>query len=63
MRRTMTAMVSDETGATATEYALIAALGAVAAIVGMTAVGVSLEALLDGIAGHIAAAMAAATAA
>ncbi|MCR4523210.1 MULTISPECIES: Flp family type IVb pilin [Bosea] len=39
--------VKDESGATAIEYGLIAALVAVAAIVGMTAVGTKLEALFQ----------------
>lgn len=39
----------DETGATAIEYGLIAALIAVAAIVGMQALGASLEGTFTGI--------------
>ncbi len=41
--------VKDESGATAIEYGLIAALVAVAAIAGMTLVGTKLEALFQGI--------------
>jgi pilus assembly protein Flp/PilA len=41
--------VKDESGATAIEYGLIAALIAVAAILGMTAVGEKLQALFEGI--------------
>jgi pilus assembly protein Flp/PilA len=42
--------VKDESGATAIEYGLIAALVAVAAIAGMTAVGGKLQSLFSGIA-------------
>lgn len=41
--------VKDESGATAIEYGLIAALVAVAAIVGMTAIGDKLQLLFQGI--------------
>ena len=39
----------DESGATAIEYGLIAALVAVAAIVGMTALGTSLNAIFSSV--------------
>jgi pilus assembly protein Flp/PilA len=42
---TLFKIVKDELGATAIEYGLIAALVAVAAIVGMTALGDSLNAI------------------
>ena len=41
--------VKDESGATAIEYGLIAALVAVVAITGMTALGTKLSALFTGI--------------
>jgi pilus assembly protein Flp/PilA len=41
--------VKDESGATAIEYGLIAALVAVAAIVGMTALGTSLNTIFTGV--------------
>ena len=44
---------SDEKGATAIEYGLIAALIAVAAILGMTAVGTNLEGIFNQVAGQI----------
>ncbi|MCO5090255.1 Flp family type IVb pilin [Bosea sp. (in: a-proteobacteria)] len=45
--------VKDESGATAIEYGLIAALVAVAAITGMTLLGTKLEALFQGIGGKL----------
>jgi len=45
--------VKDESGATAIEYGLIAALIAVVAIAGMTLVGTKLEALFQGIGGKL----------
>jgi pilus assembly protein Flp/PilA len=42
---TLLKIVKDELGATAIEYGLVAALVAVAAIVGMTALGDSLNAI------------------
>ncbi|MGB0682962.1 MAG: Flp family type IVb pilin [Magnetovibrionaceae bacterium] len=46
--------LADESGATAIEYGLIAALIAVAAIGGMTAVGTSLQGTYDNVAGQLA---------
>ena len=43
-------LAKDESGATAIEYGLIAALVAVAAIVGMTALGDSLNAIFGDVA-------------
>jgi pilus assembly protein Flp/PilA len=43
MARLLLAFMQDEDGATAIEYGLIAALIAVAAIVGMTATGTSIQ--------------------
>jgi pilus assembly protein Flp/PilA len=45
--------VKDESGATAIEYGLIAALVAVAAIAGMTTLGSKLSALFSGIGGKL----------
>lgn len=45
--------VKNESGATAIEYGLIAALVAVAAIVGMTAVGTKLQALFTTVSGKL----------
>jgi len=42
-------LVKDESGATAIEYGLIAALVAVAAIVGMTALGTSLNGIFTNV--------------
>ncbi|MCI0429477.1 MAG: Flp family type IVb pilin [Rhodospirillales bacterium] len=42
-------IAKDESGATAIEYGLIAALVAVAAIVGMTALGTSLNTIFTGV--------------
>ena len=42
-------LVKDESGATAIEYGLIAALVAVAAIVGMTALGNSLNGIFQNV--------------
>jgi pilus assembly protein Flp/PilA len=44
-----TQLIRDESGATAIEYGLIAALVAVAIIVALTALGTSLNGLFDGI--------------
>lgn len=44
MQNLMTRFIEDESGATAIEYGLIAALIAVALITGATAVGTSLDA-------------------
>jgi pilus assembly protein Flp/PilA len=53
MTKIFARFVKDESGATAIEYGLIAALIAVAAILGMTAVGDKLQALFDGISGKL----------
>ncbi|TAH33562.1 MAG: Flp family type IVb pilin [Alphaproteobacteria bacterium] len=45
--------LKDESGATAIEYGLIAALVSVAAIAGFQAVGGSLETLFNGISGQL----------
>lgn len=47
MIKTITKFVKDESGATAIEYGLIAALIAVAIIVAATAVGTELSAIFD----------------
>jgi pilus assembly protein Flp/PilA len=48
-RPMFTQLIRDESGATAIEYGLIAALVAVAIIVALTALGSSLESLFQGI--------------
>jgi pilus assembly protein Flp/PilA len=48
-RPMFTQLIRDESGATAIEYGLIAALVAVAIIVALTALGTSLDALFTGI--------------
>ena len=45
----ITKFTKDESGATAIEYGLIAALVAVAAIVGMTALGTSLNSIFTSV--------------
>ena len=47
MTRLLLAFVKDQTGATAIEYGLIAALIAVAAIVGITATGSSIQGVFN----------------
>jgi pilus assembly protein Flp/PilA len=47
MRKTMLAFLKNESGATAIEYGLIAALIAVVIITGVTAVGTKLSATFD----------------
>jgi pilus assembly protein Flp/PilA len=47
MRKTILAFLNDETGATAIEYGLIAALIAVVIITGVTAVGTKLSSTFD----------------
>ena len=49
----MTAFLKDESGATAIEYGLLAALISVAAIVGMTALGTALSGLFTNIAASL----------
>jgi pilus assembly protein Flp/PilA len=46
-------LVKDESGATAIEYGLIAALVAVAAIVGMTALGTSLNGIFTNVSSEL----------
>lgn len=46
-------LVRDEAGATAIEYGLIAALIAVAAIVGMQAIGTQLDATFNNVSGEL----------
>jgi pilus assembly protein Flp/PilA len=53
MFRNIANLLKDEAGATAIEYGLIAALIAVAAIAAMTAVGTSLTATFNSIAGKL----------
>lgn len=47
---TLTALLADESGATAIEYGLIAALVSVAAITALTEMGSSLRTLFNGVA-------------
>ena len=47
---TLTALLADESGATAIEYGLIAALVSVAAITALTEMGSSLRILFNGVA-------------
>ncbi len=47
--KTITRLFKDESGATAIEYGLIAALISVAAIAGMTAIGGQLSTLFQGV--------------
>ncbi len=49
MTKFVSKFMSDESGATAIEYGLIAAIVAVAIIVALTALGTSLDALFTGI--------------
>jgi pilus assembly protein Flp/PilA len=51
--RKATAFWNDESGVTAIEYGLIAALIGIAAIVGITAVGTELQALFTTVAGSL----------
>ena len=50
---TMIRLMKNEEGATAIEYGLIAALISVAAIAGMNALGGSLSALFNNVAGQL----------
>ncbi len=45
--------LSDESGATAIEYGLIAALVSVAAITALQAMGNSLSSMFNGVSGHL----------
>ena len=47
MYKKMTGLLSDESGATAIEYGLIAALVSVVAIVALTSLGVSLRTIFN----------------
>lgn len=58
MLSTFKTFLSDESGATAIEYGLIAALVSVAAIVALTSLGSSLNALFSNVAGILNAAAA-----
>ena len=49
----ITAFLKDESGATAIEYGLLAALISVAAIVGMTALGTALSGLFTNVAASL----------
>lgn len=49
----ITAVLKDESGATAIEYGLIAALVSVAAIAALTAMGSSLETMFNRVAGEL----------
>ncbi|MGB0905885.1 MAG: Flp family type IVb pilin [Maricaulaceae bacterium] len=53
MKNLMTRFIKDESGATAIEYGLIAALIAVAMITGATAIGDGLSTTFNNIAGEI----------
>ena len=53
MRRFVSRFLGDESGATAIEYGLIAALIAVAIVATVTAVGTSLQTTFTGIAGAL----------
>ncbi len=51
--KNLTRFYKDESGATAIEYGLLAALISVAAIAGFTIVGTSLQVLFNGISGFL----------
>ena len=53
LRRLLTNLVKDQSGVTAIEYALIAALIAVAAIAAFTLVGTNLSTVFSTIAGKV----------
>lgn len=53
MTTTLRVFAKDESGATAIEYGLIAALVAVAAILGMQALGTQLNAIFNTVAGEL----------
>ena len=53
MSKFVTALVKDESGATAIEYGLIAALIAVAAVGAMTTLGTNLGKLFNNVAGNL----------
>ena len=56
MRKTLQRFLTDESGAAAIEYGLIAGLVAIAAIVGMNALGANLQTLFTNVAGSVGAA-------
>ena len=53
MRKTILAFLKNESGATAIEYGLIAALIAVVIITGVTAVGTNLSSTFDTLSGKL----------
>ena len=53
MRKTIIAFLKNESGATAIEYGLIAALIAVVIITGVTAVGTNLSGTFQSLAGNL----------
>ena len=53
MRKTILAFLKNESGATAIEYGLIAALIAVVIITGVTAVGTSLSSTFTTVSGNL----------
>jgi pilus assembly protein Flp/PilA len=53
MQNLMSRFIKDESGATAIEYGLIAALISVALIVGATSLGTALNTKFDGISKHV----------
>jgi len=53
MRNIIRELLKDESGATAIEYGLIAALVSVAAIAALTAMGSSLETMFNRVAGEL----------
>lgn len=53
MKKTLKAFVCDESGVTAIEYGLIAALVAVAAVSAFTALGGKLNTVFNGVAGKM----------
>jgi pilus assembly protein Flp/PilA len=53
MTKILSALIKDESGATAIEYGLIAALIAVAAVGAMTTLGTNLGKLFNNVAGNL----------
>jgi pilus assembly protein Flp/PilA len=47
MLKTLSYLIADETGSTAVEYGLIAAIVAIAAIMALSALGISLQAMVQ----------------
>jgi pilus assembly protein Flp/PilA len=58
MRKALSKLMKDESGATAIEYGLIAALISVAIIVALTSVGSNLNGVFTNVAGKLGAAVA-----